>query len=205
MKPQLEMEITTYLTYLAKPFIGAKVLFTTPKGLTIVLPTIAGLATLSNENKAWYFLFVVFAVDFATGIFASYYENLLEEKKKPSYQKIADSSIGIKFLFKLQFFISNISSEKLRKSVIKAIGYALFILLAYAIQHLFGIKTWKFDSFSHVEWSLTLLAQAICIGFEIWSILFENFKRMGLDLIDMFLNIFSRYKEVKKEIKEDSE
>lgn len=205
MKSQLDMEITTYLTYLAKPFIGAKFLLTTPVGLTIFSPTIIGLAALSNETKAWYFLFVVFIADFLTGITASYYENLQLEKAKPSYQKIADSSIGIRFLFKLQFFIRNISSEKLRKSVVKAIGYALFIILSYIIQHLFKIKTWSFDSFSHLEWSLTLLAQAICIAFEIWSILFENFKRMGLDFIEMFLNVFTKYKEIKKEIKEDSE
>ena len=205
MKPDLEMEILMYLNYLAKPFLAVKTLFLTPKGLTIALPTIAGVAALSNETKAWYFLLLVYGIDFITGVMASYHVNFKKEKEKKSYQKILESNLLIRILFKVEFFIGNISSQKLRKSFIKAVGYALFILLFYAVQHLFKIKTWTFESISNLEWNLTLAAQASCIGAEIWSILFENFKALGLDLVKIVTNMSKTYREVKKEIKEDSE
>lgn len=205
MKPELEMEILMYLNYLGKPFLAVKTLFLTPKGLIIAIPTIAGVAAFSNETKAWYFLLFVYGLDFLTGVAASYHENFKKEKKKGSYQKILSSGLLVKTLFKIEFFINNISSQKLRKSFIKVIGYTLFILLFFAIEHIFKIKSWTFESFSNLEWNLTLAAQASCIGTEIWSILFENFKRLGFDLVKIITNMSNTYKNVKKEIKEDSE
>lgn len=201
MKSEFEMEITTYLLYLVKPFLALKNLFFTPKGLAVALPTFAGVAALSTETKAWYFLLAVYTIDFVTGIIASYYENLLKEKEKPYYIKIKDSNILVRFLFKLEFFVANISSQKLRKSLIKAIGYVLFILLFFTVQHIFKIKSWTFTSVSHLEWNLTLAAQAGCIGAEIWSILFENLKRMGFDIVKILTGMSKTYKEVRKEIK----
>lgn len=203
MKTDVQMEIATYLTYLAKPFIAIKSLLFTTKGLAITLPTSLGLAAMSSENKAWYFLLAVYSVDFITGIFASYYVNFREEKKKPSYQIVAESTLLVRLLYRGEFFINNVQSEKLRKSVIKAIGYTLFVLLFYSVQHLFQIKTWKFDSFSHLEWNLTLAALAGCIAAEIWSILFENLKKMGFDVIGLLGNLSGTYKEVKKKIKQE--
>ena len=148
---------------------------------------------------------LVYTIDFITGILASYHENFKKEKEKPSYQRIEESNPFVKILFKIEFFISNISSQKLRKSLIKAVGYTLFILLFFTVQHIFKIKTWTFDSFSHLEWNLTLAAQAGCIAAEIWSILFENLKRMGFDLVKMVTGMSKTYKDVRKQMKEDTD
>ena len=199
------MELSMYVAYLFKPFLALKTLFLTPKGLTIAIPTIAGVAALSNETKAWYLLLLVYGIDFITGVMASYHQNFKEEKKKKSYEKILNNNRLVRFLFKFEFFINNISSQKLRKSFIKAIGYILFILLFFAVQYTFKIKSWTFESISHIEWNLTLAAQASCIGAEIWSILFENLKGLGLDLVKIFTNMSKTYKIVKAEIKDDSE
>ena len=81
------------------------------------------------------------------------------------------------------------------------VGYALFILCSYGIQHIFKIKPFTF-SFSELTWDLPLLAVGGAIVIELWSILLENFKRMGFDIIKILLNMFSRAKEVKNEITE---
>lgn len=208
MKSQFEMELSLYLTYILKPFIAIKYLFATPKGLSIAIPTMASVAIISNETRAWYFLFVVFGIDFITGIAASYYLNFKENGKTEEYFNILKLK-GFKkelylFFYKLRYFIDNVSSEKLRKSIVKAVGYTFFILGSYFIQNIFGIKTWEFETISHLTWSLTLFAQAICIGIEIWSILFENFKKLGFDIVKVFRQVIGTYKEIKKEIKEDS-
>ena len=108
-------------------------------------------------------------------------------------------------MFKIEFFIANIQSEKLRKSIIKAVGYVLFILLFHSINHVFQIKSWSFESISDLKWNLTLGALAGCIASEIWSILFENLKKMGFDLIGILGNLSGTYKEVKKKMKDDEE
>lgn len=203
MKTDIQMEIATYLTYLAKPFLALKYLLFTQKGLSITLPTMAGVAALSDVTKAWYLLLLVYSIDFVTGILGSYTIQMNIEKTKDRYIKIKESTRLVKILYSIEFFVNNISSQKLRKSIIKAVGYTLFILLFWAVQEIFKIKTWTFDSFSHMEWNLTLMAQAGCIASEIWSILFENLKKMGFDLISKITGISKTYKEIKKEIKQE--
>ena len=205
MKTDVQMEIMTYLTYLAKPFLVIKTLLFTSKGLAITIPTSVTIAALSSESKAWYLFLLVYTVDFITGIMASYYLNFKEEKKKHSYAIILESRWSIRMMFKIEFFIANIQSEKLRKSIIKAVGYTLFILLFHSINHVFQIKSWSFESVSDLKWNLTLVALAGCIASEIWSILFENLKKMGFDLIGILGNLSGTYKEVKKKMKDDEE
>lgn len=203
MKSEIEMEIATYYTYLLKPFFALKYLLFTQKGLSITLPTMAGVAALSDVTKAWYLLLAVYSIDFVTGILGSYTIQMNIEKTKDRYIKIKESTRLVRILYSIEFFVNNISSQKLRKSIIKAVGYTLFILLFWAVQEIFKIKTWTFDSFSHMEWNLTLMAQAGCIASEIWSILFENLKKMGFDLISKITGISKTYKEIKKEIKQE--
>lgn len=203
MKSEIEMEISTYHTYLLKPFLAFKYLLFTQKGLSISLPTIAGVAALSDTTKAWYFLLIVYSIDFVTGIWGSYIIQMNVEKTKDRYKKIKESTRLVKILYSIEFFVNNISSQKLRKSIIKAVGYTLFILLFWAVQEVFKIKTWTFDSFSYMEWNLTLMAQAGCIASEIWSILFENLKKMGLDIVAKVTGMSKTYKELKKEIKQE--
>lgn len=205
MKTDVQMEIMTYLTYIAKPFLAIKTLLFTSKGLAITIPTSVTIAALSSESKAWYLFLLVYTVDFITGIMASYHLSFKEEKKKPSYTIILESRWSIRMMFKIEFFIANIQSEKLRKSIIKAVGYVLFILLFHSINHVFQIKSWSFESISDLKWNLTLAALAGCIASEIWSILFENLKKMGFDLIGILGNLSGTYKEVKKKMKDDEE
>ena len=89
----------------------------------------------------------------------------------------------------------------MKRSIVKGIGYALFILCSYGIQHIFKIKPFAF-SFSELTWDLPLLAVGGAIVIELWSILLENFKRMGFDIIKIALGMFSKVKEVKNEITE---
>ena len=89
----------------------------------------------------------------------------------------------------------------MKRSIVKGIAYSVFILCSYGIQFIFKIKPFTF-SFSELTWDLPLIAVAGAIVIELWSILLENFKRMGFDIIKIVLGMFTKAKEVKKGISE---
>lgn len=192
MKNSFEQEISLYLHYLIKPFIAVQEILLTPKGMAFAIPTFAGISLLSTQRLAFYFLIAAFFVDFVTGVIASFMERIKEEKINQQVEKFSLKE-------KIIYFFDNISSDQMKRSIVKGIGYALFILCSYGIQHIFKIKPFTF-SFSELTWDLPLLAVGGAIVIELWSILLENFKRMGFDIIKILLNIFSRAKEVKDEV-----
>lgn len=192
MKNSFEQEITTYIHYLVKPFIAIQEILLTPKGIAFAIPTFAGISLLSTQKLAFFFLVIVYLIDFITGIIASFMERIAKEKKEQEVENFTWKE-------KVVYFFDNISSDQMKKSIVKGIGYSLFILCSHGIQYIFKIKPFSF-SFSHLVWDLPLLAVGGAIVIELWSILLENFKRMGFDIIKIALGMFSKVKEVKNEI-----
>ena len=192
MKNSFEQEISLYLHYLIKPFIAVQEILLTPKGMAFAIPTFAGISLLSTQRLAFYFLIAAFFVDFITGVIASFMERIKKEKLEQHIDKFTLKE-------KIIYFFDNISSDQMKRSIVKGIGYALFILCSYGIQHIFKIKPFTF-SFSELTWDLPLLAVGGAIVIELWSILLENFKRMGFDIIKIGLGMFTKVKEVKNEI-----
>jgi hypothetical protein len=196
MKSYFEMETINYLHYLAKPFLALQNLFCTPKGLIILFPSFVAVSNLSTLNTAWIVLFIVYIIDFITGIIASFVERIKKEKEAQKVDKFT-------FIEKVIYFFDNISSDKIKHSLIKAVGYTIFIFCSYAIEHAFQIKPFSF-SFSNLDWNLTLVALAAAISIEVWSILFENLKRIGFDIVKSGLGIFIKVRSIKEKIEENS-
>ena len=194
MKNSFEEEVTLYLHYLAKPFIIIQEVVTTPKGIAFAIPTLGTISLLSTQRLAFGFLVIAYLLDFITGVIASFMERIAKEKKEQEVENFTWKE-------KVVYFFDTISSDQMKRSIVKGIGYSVFILCSYGIQYIFKIKPFSF-SFSHLVWDLPLLAVAGAIVIELWSILLENFKRMGFDIIKIALGMFTKVKEVKKEISE---
>ena len=194
MKNSFEEEITLYLHYLAKPFIIIQEVVTTPKGIAFAIPTLGTISLLGTQRLAFGFLVIAYTLDFITGVIASFIERLREEKKIQEVESFTWKQ-------KVIYFFDNISSDQMKRSIVKGIAYSVFILCSHGIQFIFKIKPFSF-SFSELAWDLPLVAVAGAIVIELWSILLENFKRMGFDIIKIGLGMFTKVKEVKKEITE---
>lgn len=192
MKNSFEEEVTLYLHYLAKPFIIIQEVVTTPKGIAFAIPTLGTISLLGTQRLAFGFLVIAYTLDFITGVIASFIERLREEKKIQEVESFTWKQ-------KVVYFFDNISSDQMKRSIVKGIAYSVFILCSHGIQFIFKIKPFNF-SFSHLTWDLPLIAVAGAIVIELWSILLENFKRMGFDIIKIGLGMFSKAKEVKEEI-----
>ena len=194
MKNSFEEEITLYLHYLAKPFIIIQEVVTTPKGIAFAIPTLGTISLLGTQRLAVAFLVIAYIVDFITGVVASFIERLKEEKKEQQVESFTWKE-------KVVYFFDNISSDQMKRSIVKGIAYSVFIMCSYGIQFIFKIKPFTF-SFSELAWDLPLVAVAGAIVIELWSILLENFKRMGFDIIKIGLGMFSKTKEIKDKITE---
>lgn len=200
-KDYIMIELNLYMASFGKILIGAKSLLCTPMGLIVSVPTTAYF-TLSNDLiQAWYLLGISFFVDFCTGIYASYIENKKAKQKKGELF-IQNTFLG-KVMMKIGIFFDTITSEKLRKSVVKGIAYLLFILLVYAVEKVFFIKSFNFFGISDKKWTITLVTLAFCTSIEIYSAIFENLKKAGYDLSGAFIKTIKGYKEVKKELDEE--
>ena len=193
MKPDIMTDLLIYLQYIGKIIVSAKTLLTTSKGVAVTVPVIT-FAITNDIKTALLFLAITFNIDFVTGIYASFIENR-DAKKLEGILKTG-------FLNKLLLFFDTITSEKLRNSIVKAIGYALFILLVYGIEKVFVIKSFVFLNISNKNWTITLIAQAFCIAIEVYSIIFENIKRAGYDIAGQFVKVIKEFKTIKNEIKE---
>lgn len=158
------------------PFLKWKTVlqsFTTVKGYFLV-PIVVATASI-DIVRSIKLLLVFMVVDFATGIGASYKEWRV---KKEGYL---------------------ISSEKLKMSGVKFALYASTILLAYYLEKIFFIKPFEFG-FSKGSFNISIVVVAFWCVVEFYSIVFENFKRMGFDVVKKVTTIFKKYKSAKKEI-----
>ena len=158
-------------------------ILTSIKKPAVIIPTI-GIIELSNMQLSILLLFVLLATDWGTGVYASW----INYKKENGKGFFKDSKNGF-------------SSRIWKQSLTKTITYFLFILLTYAIQHIFQIKS--FDSeYSHIKGiTITLFAIAISCGIEFYSIFFENLPKAGFDIEKEFMKLFDKVKSIFTKVK----
>jgi len=140
---------------------------------------------MATPLKALILLGVFFAMDFLTGLGASYIEFKNDVSHYPDDEK--------RYL---------LSSSKFRLSIVKFITYGLAALIARGIEWAF--IPGEFETNEHLnKMTLTTIVIGICCAIEIYSILFENIKRMGFDIIQKIKTISNEgwrfYKYLKNE------
>ncbi|WP_417365900.1 phage holin family protein [Flavobacterium beibuense] len=177
------MEINLLNHYMYKLYYPFKFCFSNVTAFLFTLPAVTVVA-LSTTQKSALFLGILFVIDFATGIGASWVE----------FKKAAPlvPASGKRYL---------IQSSKLRLSVVKFVFYGLWILVWWCVENVFVIKQIPSGHISTENLTLTTYAIAILCIIEIYSIFFENVKRMGFDIIQK-IKIISRsgwglYKTIK--------
>lgn len=178
-------ELTLYIKYFTKAGVALKAVFSKPLSIALSAPVIA-LPLYSTAEKACGLLAVFFVIDFVTGILASW----VEFKKVPPLVPAS----GKRYL---------IQSSKLRMSAVKFISYALFILCAWLIESVFVLKEIPAGHISLQNFTLTTIIIALCCVIELYSIFFENIKRMGFDIIQNIKKISSSGWDVYKSVKDD--
>jgi len=178
-------DIYVLLRYPAKIITTLKVMLSKPAGLAMLIPVLA-MPELTTTLKALYLLGGLFVVDFITGVGASWVEF------KKSLPVVPGS--GKRYV---------IQSSKLKLSGVKFIIYGLGCLIAAGIEWVFIAQ--EFEPHKALK-KLTLTA--IVIGFfcaiEVYSIVFENFKRMGFDVIQQLKKIFKSGRDIYKTVKDDN-
>lgn len=170
--------VSLYSKSFIKLGISLKSISTSPAA-TITSGTIIVTTYFSTVQKALLLLLLFFILDFITGIIASYKEKKQKEKKNP---KLKEQTL--------------ISSEKLKLSAVKAFTYASSILGVWGIERVFFIKTFKFENVSTEDLTVTLIFVGFCCAIEFYSIVFENFKRMGFDIASKFFKVVKGIKKV---------
>jgi len=183
-----------FASYTPKILDKIKIIFSKPENIILSLApsiTIPEAATVIDSKFSTFqytliLLGVLFVADFATGIMASYFEFKKAKQVTPE-----DGGLFIQ-------------SQKLRLSGAKLISYGLGIIVAYWIEFIFINGDFKIsNSIKNLTLS-TIVAMFFC-SIEIYSIFFENFKRMGFDLLAKFKKIFSTGVEIVDTIKNTNE
>lgn len=186
------MEISIYLKYYAKFGTTLKVIASKPSTLIAVTPLVA-MPIMTTTHKALILLGGLFVVDFITGIWASY----TEEKEKLEIKPKG-------FMQKLAHLLNVVSSSKLRLSAVKFVTYSIAALTAKAVEWAF--INGDFEPHEKLQrMSLTTIVVAFLCGIEAYSILIENAKRLGFDLIKKIKTISSKGWSLYKSIKNESD
>lgn len=173
---------SVYVKYFSKMLLSIKMIFSKKLSIVLSIPIMISIYSLSNIQKAIILLGIFFAFDFITGILASYFEKKKAEKTDPSLKQV-----------------SLISSEKLKLSMVKAFTYCSSILSIYGIEKVFFVKQFEW-SVVEQKLSVTMIAIAFCCIIELYSIFFENFKRMGFDLGLKIKTISNKIVKIKSQI-----
>jgi len=191
-------ELKLFTMYLSKFLTSFKLLTTKPLSITLALPLVP-IATVTNNDNILYILLCVFIADFITGVYASYI--LVRDKDRLKNTK---SIIGFKnkILEKLRLVRKTVSSEKLRKSFIKAIVYLGVIYLSRSLEKEFALKSFAFETISDKEYTITTVVTAIAIFIESYSIFFENLPTAGFDIGRAFSRSIRGVKKIKNEVTE---
>jgi len=161
--------------------------FFSKKGVALLLPLGVAVKTI-NVQLALLILFSIMTIDFITGIGGSYCirRKQLKDFSGEDLKKLKEGNL--------------ISSQKLRLSGVKFTFYMSTILVAYGIEVVFFIKSFKV-SFTEADLTLSIIVILFWCFVELYSIIFENFKNMGFDVTARISNIFKKYKSLKSEIK----
>lgn len=142
----------------------------------------------SNIQKAFMLLFLAITVDFITGVYASQHTYVKKNSVKGFKSKVR------------VFFFEVFKSEKIRKSVLKTISYFLIILLAYFIETVFFLDKIPTQEIKQ-DLKITIWIITACSAIELYSAIFENIKKGGLDFKETItkglLGIKTLYKEIK--------
>ena len=170
--------ITLYSKYFLKLGVSLKTMGSSPAGV-ITGTSVVAISVLSSVQKALLLLLLFFILDFVTGVLASWKEKKEEEKIKP---ELKDKDL--------------ISSDKLKLSAVKAFTYTSAILGVWGIEKVFFIRTFKFDNVSTEGLTITLIFIGFCCAIEFYSIVFENFKRMGFDIAKRFIQVVKNTKKI---------
>jgi hypothetical protein len=171
-----------YAKYFTKLGISLKTMSSSPV-TGIATGTIITASAMTDTEKAIYLLIGLYVLDFITGVLASWTEKREAEKKDP---KLKEQNL--------------ISSEKLKLSGVKAFTYASAILAVWAIEKVFIIKSFKFDSISDQHMTITLVFIGFCCSVEFYSIFFENLKRAGFDIRKKFFTVTGEIKKIINKI-----
>lgn len=153
-----------FLPYITKFLLINKAMFTTQKGLVLFPIAVSMPFILTNETKAIFLLLLLMIIDFLTGIGASFSRIKKARKLNPSLPKT-----------------NIITSKKLKGSGVKFLLYFSSILVAFAVQYVFQINAFKIPTIG-LEFNTILFIIAFWCIVEIYSIFFENFKDMGMDI-----------------------
>lgn len=167
--------------YQAKSLLILKTLFS-KNGITLLPLVITMPFLLNTTEKAIGLLIILMIVDFATGIGASISKTRAYHKKFPKEEKQRI-----------------ISSEKLRKSGVKFLLYSMTILTSAGLQYVFGLETFEVYLIK-MPISLTIGVILFWCIVELYSIFFENFKDMGVDIKSIFAKITGLIKFAKTKI-----
>lgn len=166
----------SFIHYYIKIVFYLKTMFTKTSGLVLAVPTVT-ISTTIDPQKAMLLLLYLFALDFITGILASY----ILWKKTKSKERL-------------------ISSEKLRLSGVKLFTYCSCILTVYAVEMIFFERKFVFEIISNKEFTITSVAIAFFCAIEFYSIVFENIKKCGFDVFAKFSQLISIFKKTQSKI-----
>lgn len=192
-------ELKLFSCYILKLFSSLALITKKPISLIIAAPVVT-TAIIIDLRGILDILLWTFAGDFVSGVYASYIET------KVTYKKIKKSpAVGFwrKLLYKLEILRETISSEKLRKSFVKALVYMAVIFFSFKLEQIFAFKTFKMSAVSERDFTVTTIVISIAIFIEAYSIFFENLPRAGFDIGAAFSKSVRGVKKVKKEVQED--
>lgn len=132
-------------------------------------------------------LFWLFVVDFITGLLASYF--VWKEKAEKN-----------KFFFGVN---QGYTSDKFKKCVIKGMAYGGLPLIVAKFQDAFMLKTFSVSYITEARIDLTtVMILLFCLN-EVYSIIWENLPKCGLDVPKSINNIWGVVKTAKNEINEN--
>lgn len=175
--------------YFIKSQTVIKVLFS-KKGIAMLPAIVMMPIILTTMQKAIAFLVLLMVFDFITGIGASISKKRKLEKANPNVEKTR-----------------LISSGKLRKSGVKFLLYSMTIISSYFMQIIFQLKTFSLI-ISDTQINLCLGVIGFWCIVELYSIFFENFKDMGIDIkiiIRKITNLINFLKEKSSEVCDNQE
>ncbi|WP_275552694.1 phage holin family protein [Tenacibaculum piscium] len=179
------------LNGISATFIKMKLVFHaffTEKAILLLPATTVPL--LIDTQLAILILFGLICIDFATGIWAS----SVEKKEAEKEQEESEVEINEKDLIKNKNLIS---SEKARRTGVKFAIYSITILVACIMEEVFFLKPVSIG-FSTADFKISIVIICFWCAVEFYSIIFENFKKIGFDVVKILTNILKKYKETKK-------
>ncbi len=192
-------ELKLLSCYIFKLFSSLALITKKPISLIIAAPVIA-TAIVIDLKSILDILLWTFAGDFFTGVYASYIETKAKYKKISKTDKL---SFWKKVLYKLEVLRETISSEKLRKSFVKALVYLGVIFFSFKLEQIFAFKTFKVGAISERDFTVTTIVISIAIFIEAYSIFFENLPRAGFDIGAAFSRSVQGVKKVKKNVEKE--